>query len=76
MTRGSHRSLKLLPIFHERPSNITDVMSTSEAAFVNKDENVPETNINPEKEDALAEQSDATGQVSKREYAARRSMLF
>jgi hypothetical protein len=40
---------------------------SSDDAFVNKAEaEMPETNLNVEKEDAMAEQSEATGEVSKR----------
>lgn len=39
----------------------------SDAAFVDKQAEIPETNINVEQEDAMAEKSDATGQVSQRQ---------
>ena len=40
---------------------------SSDAAFVDKQADIPETNLNPEKEDAITAESDATGQVSQRE---------
>ena len=40
---------------------------SSDQSFVDNKAEIPETNINVEKEDAMAEQSEATGQVSKRQ---------
>ena len=34
-------------------------------SFVNKNEEIPETNLDVEKEDRLAEESEATGKISK-----------
>jgi hypothetical protein len=40
---------------------------SSDDAFVTSKTDIAETNLNPEKEDAMAAESEATGQVSKRE---------
>ncbi|CAD6566800.1 MAG: hypothetical protein TREMPRED_002966 [Tremellales sp. Tagirdzhanova-0007] len=42
---------------------------SSDAAFVDKQADIPETNLNPEKEDAITAESDATGQVSQQEVS-------
>lgn len=39
---------------------------SSDDKFVSTESNIAETNLNPEKEDAIAAESEATGEVSKR----------
>jgi len=41
---------------------------SSDAAFVDKAAEIPETNINAEREDAMAEKSEATGEIPKRKF--------